>query len=108
MYFFIPRNQKLILEYLNQNRGWLCLIPGTGSFQKKCYMQCWVHRLFNGLYFLMNHSSFPLIQKTYNFWYITNKYRQENDDFNEKINDERINRYLNEDLEIEYWKKKLI
>ena len=25
-----------------------------------------------------------------------------------KINDERINRYLNEDLEIEYWKRKLI
>ena len=53
----------------------------------------------------MNHSNFSLIQKTY---YIINKYRQENDDFDEKINDERINRYLNEDLEIEYWKRNLI
>ena len=71
-------------------------------------MGCWVHRMFDELYFLMNRSIFSLIQKTYNFWYIINKYRQKNDDFNEKINDERIKRNLNEDLEIEYWKIKLI
>ena len=56
----------------------------------------------------MNGSNFSLIQKTYNFWYIINKYTQENDDFDEKIKDERINRYLNKGLEIEYWKRKLI
>ena len=60
------------------------------------------------VYFLMNGSNFSLIQKTYNFWYIINKYTQENDDFDEKIKDERINRYLNKGLEIEYWKRKLI
>ena len=60
------------------------------------------------VYFLMNGSNFSLIRKTYNFWYIINKYTQENDDFNEKIKDERINRYLNKGLEIEYWKRKLI
>ena len=64
--------------------------------------------MFDELYFLMNHSIFSSIQKTYNFWYIINKYRQENDNFDEKINDERIKRNLNEDLEIEYWKIKLI
>ena len=37
-----------------------------------------------------------------------NKYRQGNDDFDEKMNDERINRYLSEDLGIEYWNRKLI
>ena len=35
MYFFIPQRQKIIFEYLKQNRCWLCLMPGVKSFQKK-------------------------------------------------------------------------
>ena len=45
-------------------------MPGAGSFQKKkkkSYMQCSFHRLFDELYFLMNHSNFSLIRKAYNF-----------------------------------------
>ena len=46
--------------------------------------------------------------KNIQFLVYNNKYRQGNDDFDEKINDERIYRYLSEDLEIEYWNRKLI
>ena len=46
--------------------------------------------------------------KSIQFVVYNNKYRQGNDDFDEKINDERINRYLSEDLQIEYWNRKLI
>ena len=75
--------------------------------KKKCYQQCCMHQLFDELY-LTFHSNFSLIRGTFNFWFIITKYRRENVDFDEKINDERINRYLNEELDIKYWNRKLI
>ena len=60
MYCFIPKNEKIALEYLNENRGWLHLAPGEESFRKKRYQQGWVHWLFNEIY-LTFHSNFSLI-----------------------------------------------
>ena len=39
---------------------------------------------------------------------IITKYRWQNVDFDEKINDKRINMYFNEELDKEYWNRKLI
>ena len=66
-----------------------------------------MHQLVDELY-LTFHSNFSLIRQTFNFWFIITKYRWENVDFDEKINDRRINRYLNEQLDIKYWNRKLI
>ena len=71
-------------------------------------MGCCVHRMLDELDFLMFHSNFYLISKIYKFWCIINEYKEENVDFDEQINDKKINRYLNEDLENEYWNRKLI